>query len=69
MPYILIVMFWIVQPGAQQSRFDHIDSIRFDDENACKAAWQGLADKLNSMVAPNRADATIVAMNCIPAKS
>ena len=69
MPYVLIVLFLVHQPGTFVPRVDHMDSIRFDDEQACHAAQQLLQNKLQVWRVPGQDDPNNLAINCIPAKS
>jgi hypothetical protein len=41
MAFILIILFMVVPPASDHPRIDHVDSIRFDSEKACKdgAVW------------------------------
>jgi len=66
MPYILVIMFIIAKSGVPSPIIDHIDSIRFDDEKACKAAelWvRGRMEGYNYGPTP-----TSIRLECMPAR-
>jgi hypothetical protein len=62
MPYILIMLF-LAATGP--TRLDHVNSIRFDSEQACKAAM--VSFRSHAILAANGAD-LLVTLDCIPAK-
>jgi len=68
MPYVLVIMFIVSQPGTLSGRIDHIDSIRFDDEHACKNAASWLTDRVNSTVTPGQPSPNNLRMECLPAR-
>jgi hypothetical protein len=69
MPYILIVMFFVTQPGSLPARLDHIESIRFDDQKACKSAASWIIDRINGMSIPGQSSPNNLRIECLPAKS
>ncbi len=70
MPYILVIMYFVSQADTQQAKLDHVDSIRFEDEKACKAAWAWLADRLNGIMVPGGGySPNNLRIDCLPAKS
>jgi hypothetical protein len=81
MPYVLVVLFLVPATVGHPSggkvtltRIDHMDSIRFEDEQACKDAMAWLQARMEAWklrpVGPYAGpDANNVRMECMPAKS
>ncbi len=62
MPYILLMLF-LATSGPP--RLEHVDSIRFDSQEACESAEKAI--RTNALLAAKGADLTM-SMACSPAK-
>jgi hypothetical protein len=79
MPYVLVVLFLVPATVDSPSggkvmltRIDHMDSIRFDDVQACKDAEAWLQARLDAWRSPPVGqfagpDANNLRMECVPA--
>jgi hypothetical protein len=63
MPYVLVIIFIASQPP----RLDHVDSIRFDNEEACMAVLHTV-NNASATLATMRGIANPVTVECAPAK-